>query len=203
MLSTMASFDSVLLKTAKPYFEMMKEWCTRGDSSFESESNNNNNNKGAAMIGEFFVQRNDRYYRHRNTSVDDMDKANEEDEDLEAINRWYRFDSDDEIMEDGRLSSSSVSWKSGFVIDESSKPFFISSKTANETLKCGAALHFLKNACKDEKWGDVSRTILKQFDEFFAILSGSTKRRCLLLKTRTVLKSSLKCFLPLFRKLNE
>ena len=165
----------VLLKTAKPYFEMMKEWCTRGDSSFESESNNNNNNKGAAMIGEFFVQRNDRYYRHRNTSVDDMDKANEEDEDLEAINRWYRFDSDDEIMEDGRLSSSSVSWKSGFVIDESSKPFFISSKTANETLKCGAAIAFLKNACKDEKWGDVSRTILKQFDEFFAILSGSTK----------------------------
>ena len=82
-----------------------------------------------------------------------MDKANEEDEDIEAINRWYRFDSDDEIMEDGRLSSSSVSWKSGFVIDESSKPFFISSKTANETLKCGAAIAFLKNSVQRREVG--------------------------------------------------
>merc|ERR1711965_363128 len=129
------------------------------------------------MIGEFFVQRNDRYYRHRNKNIDSVhatDKDRDDDDNVEAINRWYRFDSDDEIVDDGRLPSSSVSWKSGFVIDESSKPFFISSKTANETLKCGAAIAFLKNACKDEKWGDVSRTILKHFDEFFASLSKST-----------------------------
>ena len=166
----------VLAKTARPYFETMKEWCARGDCTFESE--NANTKSSAAMIGEFFVQRNDRYYRHRNKSIesgDAMDKDdNENDDDVEAINRWYRFDSDDEIIDDGRLPSSSVSWKSGFVVDESAKPFFISSKTANETLKCGAAISFLKNACKDEKWGDVSRTILKQFDEFFASLSAST-----------------------------
>ncbi|CAL6430657.1 predicted protein [Bathycoccus prasinos] len=167
----------VLAKTAKPYFEAMKEWCARGDSSFKSEGTSN---KAGTMIGEFFVQRNDRYYRHRNKNVDsvhatDKDRDDDDDDDdVEAINRWYRFDSDDEIVDDGRLPSSSVSWKSGFVIDESSKPFFISSKTANETLKCGAAIAFLKNACKDEKWGDASRTILKHFDEFFASLSTST-----------------------------
>ena len=183
----------ILSKAAKPYFQTLKEWCARGESSLEESGKTPSSRNN---FGEFFVRKNDKYYRHRNNSNNNsMNIESAKMEEEEAVNRWYRFDSEDEILDDGHPSSSSSTkfWKSGYVVDESAKPFFISNETADDTLKCGAAISFLRNSCKDERWSDVSRDILKHLDEAIFINTEETNDSFeMLVKTLPEIISSVK-----------